>query len=206
VPFDSGVHPKWSTAESTGPLRVEVSEENGVVAQLKTIGVSPADVQHVVQSHLHWDHAGGLPHFEHANIYVQERELQFAYRPAVYQRNLYDRDDFDRDHRWVEVDGRYDLFGDDCVRIVPTPGHTPGHQSLCVRLDSGLYVLAADASYLSQKMRERRLSGVVWNADETVRSWRLLEDLERTQAATLLFSHDLDFRENKKMAPEEWYE
>jgi N-acyl homoserine lactone hydrolase len=206
VLFDTGLHPKWRDAESTGALRIEVSAALGVVEQLATIGVSPSDVQHVVQSHLHFDHAGGLQHFVHANIYVQERELRFAYWPAVYQRDLYDRDDFDRDHKWVELDGSHDVFGDGALRIIPTPGHTPGHQSLIVELASGPVVLAADVSYLSTKMRERRLAGVVWSPDETVATWRKLEGLERTTGATLLFTHDLDFRESKKLAPEAWYE
>ena len=98
------------------------------------------------------------------------------------------------------------MFGDGSVTIMPTPGHTPGHQSLCVELPSGLHVLAADASYLESAMRARRLPGVVWNPDAMVASWEALEALERERGARLIFSHDLDFRTAMPLAPEAWYE
>jgi glyoxylase-like metal-dependent hydrolase (beta-lactamase superfamily II) len=209
VLFDTGMHPKWKgsrrRADGTG-TGIEVGEQDDVVSKLALVGVAPEDIEHVVVSHLHYDHAGGLQFFSGARVYVQEAELQFAYRPAVYQRELYDRDDFDHGLSWYELDGSHDLFGDGAVRILPTPGHTPGHQSLCVELPGGLHVLAADASYLEEKMRRRRLPGVVWNPDEMVRSWRTLEELERARAARLIFTHDLDFRESKPLAPGAWYE
>ena len=65
----------------------------------------------------------------------------------------------------------HDVFGDGAVTIIPTPGHTPGNQSVCVELPSGPLVLAADASYLDAAMRARRLPGVVWNPDAMVASW-----------------------------------
>ena len=64
-----------------------------VALKLATIGVDPADVEHVVMSHLHLDHAGGLQFFPNANIYAQQSEIRFAYWPSCYQHELYDRDD-----------------------------------------------------------------------------------------------------------------
>ena len=132
--------------------------------------------------------------------------MRFAYWPAVYQRDLYDRDDFDHDLKWCELHGDYDIFGDGSVRIIATPGHTPGHQSLCVELPSGLIVFAADASYLETKMRQRRVPGIVWSPDAMVASWGALEDLERSRGARLVFTHDFDYEESKPLAPDAWYE
>jgi N-acyl homoserine lactone hydrolase len=206
--FDTGTHPKWKgadTQEGAG-IAVVVGEDDDVISKLATLGISPTDIDHVVVSHLHFDHAGGLQFFPHAPIYVQERELRAAFWPPVYQRDLYDRDDFDHDLNWHELDGEYDVFGDGSVTIIPTPGHTSGHQSLCVELPSGLTVFAADASYLESKMRERRVPGIVWSPDAMVSSWRALEQLERSRGGRLVFTHDFDFRESKPLAPDAWYE
>jgi N-acyl homoserine lactone hydrolase len=204
VVFDTGLHPKWKTAGSE--RRIEVGERDDVVSLLAGAGVHADEVEHVVASHLHYDHAGGLQFFPAASVWVQAAELRFARAPAVYQRELYDPGDFDHRLRWQELEGGHDVFGDGSVTIMPTPGHTPGHQSLCVELPSGLHVLAADASYLESAMRARRLPGVVWNPDAMVASWEALEALERGRRARLIFSHDLDFRMAMPLAPEAWYE
>lgn len=204
VLFDTGMHPRWRRPGT--PPRIEVGEDDDVVSRLAALGLAPEEIDHVVVSHLHYDHAGGLSCFRSVPVWVQEDELRFARRPAVYQREAYDREDFGHPLRWHELTGEHDLFGDGSVRMLPTPGHTPGHQSLCVELASGLHVLAADASYLEAKMRQRRLPGIVWNPDAMVESWLALEELERARGARLIFTHDLDFREAKPLAPEAWYE
>ncbi len=81
-----------------------------------------------MQSHLHFDHAGGLEHLTHAPVYVQQDELDFAYAPPADQADIYVRADFDVGCDWRALDGDHDLFGDGRVRIVSTPGHTAGHQ------------------------------------------------------------------------------
>ena len=59
-----------------------------VVSQLAMGGFSPSDIDHVVLSHLHYDHAGGMEYFPNAQFYAQRRELEFAHWPPVYQRWL----------------------------------------------------------------------------------------------------------------------
>jgi glyoxylase-like metal-dependent hydrolase (beta-lactamase superfamily II) len=76
-----------------------------------------------------------------------------------------------------------------------------------VHLDSGeTIILLADAAYMLSKMRERSLPGIVWSPDAMVASWMRIEALEREHDATLYTTHDLDFRERMKLAPEGWYE
>jgi glyoxylase-like metal-dependent hydrolase (beta-lactamase superfamily II) len=133
--------------------------------------------------------------------------LRFARNPPVYQRLIYVPADFEHELRWQQLDGDHDVFGDGSVAVISTPGHTRGHQSLIVRLGSGrTVILLADAAYLLSKMRERALPAVVWNPDAMVASWERIEALEREHDALLLATHDLDFRERVKMAPEAWYE
>ena len=104
VLFDTGAHPKWKGSDAEGGgIAVVVGEDDDVVSRLSTLEVRPEEIEHVVVSHLHFDHAGGLQFFPHATVYVQETELRFAYWPAVYQRGLYDRDDFDHELKVVRA-------------------------------------------------------------------------------------------------------
>jgi N-acyl homoserine lactone hydrolase len=213
VLFDSGVHPQMGTdpVARLGPaaatFEVQMTPEDAVEPRLASIGLEPRDIDIVVQSHLHFDHAGGLQWLTHAPILVQREELRFAQNPPVYQRLIYARPDFAHDLRWQELDGDHDVFGDGSVVILSTPGHTRGHQSLVVHLESGLTViLMADAAYLLEKMRERALPAVLWSPDAMVASWERIEALEREHDALLLATHSLDFREQVRMSPECWYE
>jgi N-acyl homoserine lactone hydrolase len=211
--FDSGVHPQMGTdpVARLGPaaaaFQVQITPDDTVEARLSSIGMTPRNVDIVVQSHLHFDHAGGLEWLTHAPVLVQREELRFAFDPPVYQKLIYVRADFDHGMKWQELDGDHDVFGDGLVTVLSTPGHTRGHQSLMVKLGSGkTVILLADAAYLLQKMRERALPAVLWSPDAMVASWDRIETLEREHDATLLTTHDLDFRERMKLAPREWYE
>lgn len=211
--FDSGVHPQLRTdpVARLGPaaaaFQVQMTEADTVPGRLASIGMTPSDVDIVVQSHLHFDHAGGLEWLKHAPILVQREELGFAFDPPVYQELIYVHADFDHGLNWQELDGDHDVFGDGRLTILSTPGHTRGHQSLMVKLGSGqTVILLADAAYLLQKMRERALPAVVWSPDAMIASWERVEALEREHDATLYTTHDLDFRDRMKLAPEAWYE
>src|SRR5262249_41376973 len=154
--------------------------EDRVDRRLATIGMTPADIDTVVQSHLHFDHAGGLEWLTHARVLVQREELSFALDPPVYQRLIYVPADFDHDLEWNELDGDHDIFDDGRIVVLSTPGHTRGHQSLMVHLDGDrTVILLADAAYLLAKMRERALPAIVWSPDAMVASWERIETLER---------------------------
>ncbi len=209
VLYDAGLNPKWKSSDGQSEdetFAIEMAEDDDAVNQLGLVGVRPDQISHVIVSHLHFDHAGGLQFFPDATVVVQRKELEFAHWPAVYQRGVYNRADFDHPLRWLEVDGDYDIFGDGAIVVTPTPGHTPGHQAAVVQLASGMHVLCGDAAYLTEKMRARRLPGVLWSPDEMVRSWEKLEDLERKFDAKLIFTHDFDYRVSKPSPPDEWYE
>ena len=211
VLVDTGLHPEVRgdphkrLGETAETFHAIIDESDDVVSKLGQIGLGPQDVDHIVITHLHFDHAGGLEFFPQATVYVQSPELSFAHWPAVYQRGLYVRADFDSVQRWKEVTGEFDLFGDGRIVMFPTPGHTPGHQSVLVRLGGGNVILIADAHYLVSKMRERLLSGVVWSPDAMVASWLRIEDLEVREDARLISTHDIDFRTTMRVAPDAFY-
>jgi N-acyl homoserine lactone hydrolase len=213
VLFDSGVHPQMRTdpearlGPAAGSFDAKLEPEQELEPQLAGIGLKPRDVDLVIQSHLHFDHSGGLEWLAHAPVLIHREELSFAYYPPVYQRLIYVTADFDHGLKWQPLEGDHDVFGDGRVIVFPTPGHTRGHQSLMVHLDSGETVLLlADAAYLLSKMRERALPAIVWSPDAMVTSWERIEQLEREHDAMLIATHDLDFRERLKLAPDGWYE
>lgn len=207
VLFDSGVRSDFlADAESVNTMTVEFLPEHHTDIMLSSIGLTPADVEHVVMSHLHWDHAGGLQLFPHATVYVHQREMKFAFSPAVYQKMYYDRRDFDHPLRWKEVDGEYDLFGDERILLFPTPGHTPGHQVMLVRTDGGAVLLLSDAAFEIDKMRRRVLPTIIWNPDEIVASWDYIEELEKKYDAELICAHELEYKTKIRLAPGAWYE
>jgi N-acyl homoserine lactone hydrolase len=211
--LDSGAHPELGTdpearlGSAAASFDARLTPDDQIERQLASIGLKPTDIDVVVQSHLHFDHAGGLGWLTHAPVFVQREELSFAFDPPVYQRLIYVTGDFDHGLEWTPLEGDYDVFGDGRVIVISTPGHTRGHQSLMVHLDSGqTVILLADAAYLLSKMRERALPAVVWSPDAMVSSWERIEALEREHDAMLIATHDLDFRERLKLAPAGWYE
>lgn len=212
VIFDTGVHPELIAdprariGEWADLVELEMSPGDDVVSQLASIDLRPEDVDHVVLSHMHFDHVSALALFRHAPIWVQRTELAFARAPSAYQSGVYLADDFAGEFDWRVLDGPVDLFGDGVVELIPTPGHSPGHQSALVHLDGGALLLLADATYQIDKMRQRLLPAVVWSPDAMVASWELLEWLEKREGAQLFCSHDREFRERMKLAPEAWYE
>jgi glyoxylase-like metal-dependent hydrolase (beta-lactamase superfamily II) len=216
VLFDTGLHPSvrdgsaehLGEAASTFDWQFEVREGDDVVSKLASIGLRPEDIGHVAHSHLHYDHAGGIESFAHASFYVQRSELPFAFDPPVYQRSFYWRADFDHPVGWTELDGDYDVFNDGSLILFPTPGHTPGHQSLLVRLAGMTVVLAADALFLPGKLSTRSIpaGALAWSPDEMVRSFERLEEETSRHAATLITSHDTEYERSVRLAPAAWYE
>jgi N-acyl homoserine lactone hydrolase len=210
--FDSGAHPELASdpesrlGAAAADFEMRLGPDDHIERRLSAIGLRPGDVDLVVQSHLHFDHAGGLEWVKHAPVLVQAEELTFAMDPPVYQEAIYLRGDYDAGLNWEQLEGDHDVFGDGRVMIISTPGHTRGHQSLLVRLDGQTVFLLADAAYLLEKMRSRRLPGLLWSPDAMIASWDRIEEIERSENAHLMTTHELDYETSVRLAPASWYE
>jgi len=150
--------------------------------------------------HLHFDHVGGNALIPNATIIVQKREWQAGIDPEMARLRGFNRRDFDLGQPVRQVDGEYDVFGDGRVVCLPTHGHTPGHQSLRLRLDSGEVVLAGDACYFCQTLHERRLPTNVFDRDAMHASLERLAALE-AGGARIFFGHDGEFWKSVPQAP-----
>lgn len=212
VLFDTGAHPDLATnprerlGSAADTFEIRMGPGDNVGSCLTSFGIDPRDVAHVVLSHLHYDHAGGMALLPNATFYVQTPELPFAHYPPIYQKAIYVRQDFDLPVHWRALRGECDLFNDGRLIVFPTPGHTPGHQSLLAHLDSQTVILLGDAAYHPQKMRDRILPALLWNPDALIESWDRIDDLQRKYSAQLVFTHDPDFATTTKIAPQAWYE
>jgi glyoxylase-like metal-dependent hydrolase (beta-lactamase superfamily II) len=116
---------------------------------LAEIGMSPADIGMVINTHLHFDHCGQNAVFRHAPYYVQRAEHDRARTEA---RELYDWFDF-MNARFELLDGDTEVLPG--LSVMATPGHTSGHQSVVVTSAGGTTdVLIGDAAYTPRLYRE----------------------------------------------------
>jgi glyoxylase-like metal-dependent hydrolase (beta-lactamase superfamily II) len=205
--FDTGMHPDCQRdpvarvgERIKGLFRFDYAPGEEISRRLEAIGRDPARIDLVVNSHLHFDHVGGNALIPNATVIVQRREWAAGMDPELAARRGFNRRDFDLGHKLLQVEGEHDLFGDGSVLCLPTHGHTPGHQSLRVRLASGDVVLAADACYFCQTLRERRLPKNVHDRAQMLGS---LEKLAQLQAggARIFFGHDIAFWQSVPQAP-----
>lgn len=201
VLFDTGnsinvaIDPVKHWGEVTKAYYPRMNIEDFVINQLKTLGIEAEDISYVILSHLHLDHAGGVGYFPNAKYVVQRDELHWAYLPNFYQKAAYIKADFDKDVDWLILEGRdddnYDLFGDGTIRIWFTPGHTPGHQSLLVKLDkSGEFLLTGDCCYTEEILNEDILPGLVWHPSEAIRSIKRLREAQHAWGVKIVTGHD----------------
>ena len=197
VVFDTGLHPdvqhdpegRLGMLAKVFPAEFHAGED--VAARLAARGVDADRVDTVILSHLHFDHAGGLATLPNARVVVQRREWEAGQDADRAQALSFAAKDYQHGHDLLLVDGEHDVFGDGRVVCMPTHGHTPGHQSLRVRLDSGEVVLTSDACYLRRTIEHDHLPPQPYDRDGMLDSLRRLRALG-TGGARLVFGHDPD--------------
>jgi glyoxylase-like metal-dependent hydrolase (beta-lactamase superfamily II) len=212
VVVDTGVH-RQAISDPIGRLgerraglfRIRSAASDEVVSQLALLGLRPDDVRYVVNSHFHFDHCGGNEVFPHSTFLVQRREMEAARQVMAGATLRYNPSPTDFDHPldYQLVDGEHDVFGDGTVVLVPTYGHTPGHQSVRMRAGKGTeLVLTADACYTRENMDRDVLPNVLWDPAEMSRSLAALRDMRDRQGATVLYGHDAAQWQTLRRAPE----
>lgn len=201
----------------------EFRAEMTAVRQIERLGFDPADVRHIILTHLDFDHAGGLDDFPEATVHLLAAEQDAAFaRSTVLDRMRY------RPQQWAsslsrwrayEVDGG-SWFGFGCVRaldgvppeilLVPLIGHTRGHAGVAVRREEDWLLLAGDAYFFHAEMDPERpwctpgLRFYQWmmEKDREARLWnqRRLRELGRSAAGEVVIACSHDVVEFERLA------
>jgi len=206
VLFDTGLHPqcqhdpKGRIGYLAELFSVHFREGEDIQSRLEQLEIDANSIEFLINSHLHFDHTGGNELVPNAKVIIQKREWEAGHTPEFIKANGYAPADYDHGHLVQKVDGEHDLFGDGRIVTVPTFGHTPGHQSLKIRLDSGDIVLTADACYLKETLANLHLPHLVHDRAQMLNSLLLLRKLQKA-GARIFYGHDPEFWAEVPQAP-----
>ena len=179
--FDTGLGAEYETYDRLlTPMRRPLEDAlTGSILRL-------TDVQAVMNCHLHYDHSGGNPLFPGTPIFVQAREYEAAGDLAYI---IPERIDFPGAELRL-IDGEVELLPG--LRVIPTPGHTPGHQSLVIEETGGPTIVAGQAAYtvdefLDPEREPARGLKTAYDQDDFLKS---LTRLRALGPKRIYFSHD----------------
>ena len=170
-----------------------VTATQPLLPQLAAAGYAPSDVTHFALSHYHSDHTGNANEFAGATWIVQRAERDFMFsddpqgiiEPATYSAlrdastKILDNEDFD-------------VFGDGSVVVMATPGHTPGHQVVAVKLaNRGTVVLGGDLYHYPEERTTGRVPTFEFDAEQSKVSRARIEQYLKDNDAALWIEHDI---------------
>ena len=163
-----------------------------LVAQLTEIGVAPTQITVLAFSHTHGDHVGNANLFTAATLYIQQAEYDAAFGPEPgkygFVPSAYEKL---RTNPTIKLQGDFDVFGDGSVKLLSTPGHTPGHQSLFVRLPrTGPVVLSGDFAHFEENFTNRRVPGFNFDIEQSRQSMDKVDRILKAEHAQLWINHD----------------
>jgi N-acyl homoserine lactone hydrolase len=178
-----------------GPFGFLMKRAKTLAGQLAELGVKPSDIEAMAVSHTHPDHIGNVEEFAQTMLYVQKAEYAWP-NPDGTPR-------FNPNHPVTLFEGDHDVFGDGSVVLLSTPGHTPGHQSLLVRLPkTGAILLSGDAVHFKDNWDNRRVPSMNTDTEQTIASLRRIADILAKEHAQLWINHDKPQSDAQKKSPE----
>jgi N-acyl homoserine lactone hydrolase len=183
----------WDTGFGTeAPAKYESIRLGATLAsELARIGIRPEQIDLVALSHIHGDHIGQAATFATARLLIGKADWDALAQPAHSGEAA-------QLAPWVTghapkslVAGDRDIFGDGSVAMLATPGHTPGHHSLLVRLAArGTVLLTGDLYYSAQQYASRSVPVHNDNAARTLASFRRFDALAAASHATVIIQHE----------------
>jgi glyoxylase-like metal-dependent hydrolase (beta-lactamase superfamily II) len=193
--WDTGVIPDVLVKpEGTTEARATVTKT--LSGQLAEIGYKPTDITYLALSHNHYDHSANANQFAGATWLVQkaERAVMFPPTPPANPSAASLRYSALQNSKTILLDGDHDVFGDGSVVIISTPGHTPGHQSLFVKLaKTGPVLLSGDLYHYpaERKLKDFTPFAALGDPGKEAASKAKVEALLKEKRATLWIQHDI---------------
>lgn len=191
-------HPDLFASPGEEPSIVpHMDQEDGIVPILARAGYTPRDVACVVSTHRHFDHAGGNRHFGEVELILQQLE----YDAMVADLEAPDAVDF-----WSSPDLRYRLIQGDYalapgIKLLFTPGHSVGHQSVLVETPTtGSMLLTIDAAYQAANYEEG-IPFAVADAQMAQASIAKLRSIAQSEKSYVFFGHDIRQEQTVKPYP-----
>jgi glyoxylase-like metal-dependent hydrolase (beta-lactamase superfamily II) len=203
VLVDTGLHESVAKGRAARLVK-ELRLEPPIREQVRERGVDPQDIGLVLMTHLHVDHAGALRDFPGTTVLTSTAEWRAAHEQGLlhgYHRPQFDRPDVSWRLEELEhagpllgFDHGIDLFGDGSVVLVYTPGHTRGHFSLVLRLESARpALLAIDAAYTTATLHDGQEPWRVEDRPLFRHSLAQVKDFVRANPDALVIpGHDID--------------
>lgn len=190
--FDSGL-PSQEEIHRIGLTFGYMENAPDVEEVFRKAGIVPEEIKTIVLSHLHWDHAWNLELFPNARILVQREEMRHAISPNKHERSAYTlSQNCEGCPGWLRGLSRMEALDGDCelrpgLRVITTPGHTPGSQSLLVDTEEGLYALVSDFALTERNYTECVPIAIFTSVDDWYASHRKLKAL----GAKILPTHEV---------------
>jgi glyoxylase-like metal-dependent hydrolase (beta-lactamase superfamily II) len=165
-----------------------------LAGQLAELGLKPSDIRYLALSHSHPDHVGNLNLFPQATLVVQKAEYDWV-QPFGGPR-------FKPEQPAIKAEGDRDLFGDGSVVLISTPGHSPGHQCLLVRLPkTGAVLLSGDAVHTRANWDSHRVPERNFNMAQSLASLDRMAAVLKESSAQLWIGHETAEVPLRKYAP-----
>ena len=191
------------------PGGVEVTVANGsnkaqktLIGQLAALGYKPADITYLAVSHGHADHVANANAYAGSTWLVQRAEREAMFSEQAQTTPAFPTYSALKNSKRVDLTGDYDVFGDGTVVIKSTPGHTPGHQSLFIKLArTGGVLLTGDLYHYAA---ERTLKKVPNNDKKelTEASRAAIDAFLLKTGAQLWIQHDIVANAKLKKSPQ----
>jgi len=182
----------WDTgfAPGTNPNAPKV----GIADRLNELKITPEQVKYVGISHFHADHTGQLAPFTNATLFIGKGDWDQITSPRPMQGvNVAGFKSWIDEKRKVEpLTGDKDVFGDGSVIVLRTPGHTPGHSALLVRLkEMGPVLLSGDAAHFHENYESDGVPTFNFDRAQTIASIERMKQIVGNVKATVIIQHDM---------------
>jgi glyoxylase-like metal-dependent hydrolase (beta-lactamase superfamily II) len=180
----------WDTGHAmTTP---NVAPKVSIVDQLAQINVKPEQINFVGISHYHADHTGQVGSFPKATLLIGKGDWDAITSPKPAEGvNVKPFEN------WISGGGNVqpvpqdkDVFGDGSVIMLYTPGHTPGHHSLLVKMQSGNVIITGDAAHFRENYETDGVPSFNYDRAETIASIERLKKIAANLKATVVIQHD----------------